>query len=158
MLSWVEHEKIFITSEPGLTKLDDILLKKQNKTNNNNINFIYNRSFCCNHTCYCVAMVYVTPESRYVSSASCFQSWSSMFIRGLIPQNIKELAETGPIVPYRWQWTFSTRLTWQTIKESIFTCWSKPCITFAPLPIVHGFIILQKNARNDEQSKQNQYC
>ena len=38
----------------------DILLKK---------NFIYNRLFCCNHTCYRVNMVYVTSASRYKPSA-----------------------------------------------------------------------------------------
>ena len=45
-----------------------------------NINFIYNRLFCCNHTCYCVGIVSVTSASRY-------QSRSSMCIRGLIPRN-----------------------------------------------------------------------
>ena len=29
------------------------------------INFIDNRLFCCNHTCYCIGMVFMT--SRYVS-------------------------------------------------------------------------------------------
>ena len=42
---------------------------------------------CCNHTCYFVGMVSVTPASRYVTSASCYQSRSSMYIRGLIQQN-----------------------------------------------------------------------
>ena len=32
----------------------------------NNINFIYNSLFCCNHACYCVCMVFVTSASRYV--------------------------------------------------------------------------------------------
>ena len=33
-----------------------------------NINFIYNRLFCCNHTCYCVGMISVTSVSSYVTS------------------------------------------------------------------------------------------
>ena len=51
-----------------------------------NINFIYNRLFCCNHT-YCVGIVSVTSASHYVTSASHYQSRSSMFIRGWIPRN-----------------------------------------------------------------------
>ena len=39
----------------------DILLKK-----NNNINFIYNHLFCCDHTCYCVNMVSVTSALKSV--------------------------------------------------------------------------------------------
>ena len=60
----------------------DVLLK--------NIKFIYNRLFCCNNICYCVGMVSVTSASRY-------QSRSSMYIRGLIPRNSTELAEAVPI-------------------------------------------------------------
>ena len=52
-----------------------------------NINFIYNRLFCCHHSYYCVGMVSVMSASRYVTSASRYQSKSSMFIRGLIPRN-----------------------------------------------------------------------
>ena len=56
---------------------------------------------CCNHTCYCVNMVSVTSASRYITSASCYypcyQSRSSMYIRGLIPLNFWELAEAVPI-------------------------------------------------------------
>ena len=51
------------------------------------INFIYYRSFGCNHTCYCVSIVCVTPASRYVTSASRYQSRSSIYIRGMIPRN-----------------------------------------------------------------------
>ena len=55
------------------------------------INLIYNRLFCCNHTCYCVNMVFVTSASRYITSASRYhqryQSRSLMYIRGLIPRN-----------------------------------------------------------------------
>ena len=58
---------------------------------------IYNRLFCCNHTCYCVNMVSVTSAPRYITSASRYhpryQSRSSMYIRGLIPLNFAELAE-----------------------------------------------------------------
>ena len=61
----------------------DIFLKKKTK----HINFIYNRLFCCNHTCFCVCMVSVTSASRYVTSASRYQSRSSMYTRGLIPLN-----------------------------------------------------------------------
>ena len=39
-------------------RYSDILLKK------------YSGLFCCNHTCYCVAMVSVTSASRYITSAS----------------------------------------------------------------------------------------
>ena len=38
------------------------------------------------HTCCCVGMVSVTSEPRYVTSASHYQSRSSMYIRGLIPR------------------------------------------------------------------------
>ena len=57
--------------------------------------------FCCNHTCFCVNMVSVTSVSRYITSASRYhpryQRRSSMYIRGLIPQNFAELAEAVPI-------------------------------------------------------------
>ena len=36
---------------------------------------------------YCVGMVFVTLVSRYVMSASCYQSRSLMNTRGLIPRN-----------------------------------------------------------------------
>ena len=59
------------------------------------------RLFCCNHTCYCVNMDSVTSASRYVTSASSYhpryQSRSLMYIRGLIPRNFAELAESVPI-------------------------------------------------------------
>ena len=62
-----------------------------------NMNFIYICLFCCNDTCYCVNMVSVTSASSYIRSASHYhphyQSRSSMYIRGLIPQNLAELAE-----------------------------------------------------------------
>ena len=58
-----------------------------------NINFIFNRLFCCNYTCHCVRMVYVTSASRDVASASRYQRRSLMYIRGLIPQNSMELAK-----------------------------------------------------------------
>ena len=64
----------------------DILLKKY-------INIIYNRLLCRNHTCHCVGMVSVTSASRYVTSASRYQSRFSIDIRGLIPQNSMELAD-----------------------------------------------------------------
>ena len=57
--------------------------------------------FCCNHTCYCVSMVSVTSASRYITSASRYhprnQSRSSMYIHGLIPWNLAELAKAVPI-------------------------------------------------------------
>ena len=49
------------------------------------LNIFCNRLFCCNRACYCVDMVSVTSTSRYVTSASHFQSRSSTYIRGLIP-------------------------------------------------------------------------
>ena len=59
-----------------------------------------NRLFCCNHT-YCVNIVSVTSVSRYITPASRYhprrQSRFSQYIRGLIPQNFAELAETVPI-------------------------------------------------------------
>ena len=42
-------------------------------------------------------MVSVTQASRFVKSASRYQSTSSMYIRGLIPRNSTELAEAVPI-------------------------------------------------------------
>ena len=71
-------------------RYSDILLKK------NNINFIYNRLICCNHTCVC--MVSVSSASRYVTSASHYQSRSSMNIGGLILRNSTELVEAFRIV------------------------------------------------------------
>ena len=59
------------------------------------------RLFCCNHTCYCVNMVSVKSASHCITSASYYylryQSRSSMYIRGLIPQNFPELAKAVPI-------------------------------------------------------------
>ena len=66
------------TSEPP-ESYSNILLK--------NIIFIYNRLCCCNKTCYCISIVSVTSASRYVTSASRYQSRFLMYIRGLIPQN-----------------------------------------------------------------------
>ena len=59
-----------------------------------NIIFIFKRSFCRKHTCYCVNMVYMTSASRYHPR---YQSRSSMYIQGLIPRNFAELAEAVPI-------------------------------------------------------------
>ena len=61
------------------------------------INIIYNRLFCCSHTCYCVGMVSVTSKSRYVTPTSRYQSRFSMYIRGLIPRDSTELTEAVPI-------------------------------------------------------------
>ena len=65
-----------------------------------NINFIYNRLFCCNHTCYCVGMV-------SVESASHYQSRSLMYIQGMILHNSMELAETVQIA-HGGRWTTDT--------------------------------------------------
>ena len=54
----------------------------------------YNHLFCCNHTC--CGMVSVALAFRYLTSASCYQSRSTMYIRGLIPRNFTELAEAVP--------------------------------------------------------------
>ena len=79
-------------------RCSDILLKKNNK------NFIYNSLFCWDHTCNCVNMVSMMSVSRYITSASRYhlryQSRSSMYICGLIPQNLAELAEAVLI----WEW------------------------------------------------------
>ena len=56
----------------------DILLKKQQH------NFIYNRLFCCIHTCYWFSMVTATSLLRCVTSASCYQRINT---GGLIPRN-----------------------------------------------------------------------
>ena len=48
---------------------------------------INNRLFCCNHTCYCVGRVSVMSAPRYVTSASRYQSRSSMNIRDLIQRS-----------------------------------------------------------------------
>ena len=74
-------------------RYSDILLKKKH----NNIDFIYYHSFWCNHTCYCVCMAFVTSASRYVTSASHYQSRTTMYIRGLISRTSRELAEAVPI-------------------------------------------------------------
>ena len=42
-------------------------------------------------------MAYVTLASRYVPSASRYQSGSSVYIRGLIPRNSTECAEAVPV-------------------------------------------------------------
>ena len=42
-------------------------------------------------------MVSVTSASRYVMSVSRYQSRSSMYIQGLIPQNSTEFAQAVPI-------------------------------------------------------------
>ena len=39
----------------------------------------------------------MTSLSRHEKSASCYQSRSSMYIRGVFPRNSKELAEAVPI-------------------------------------------------------------
>ena len=70
-----------------------------------NINFIYNRLFCCNRTCYCVNMVSVTSSSRYtcVTSASRYypryQSRSSMYIRSLIPRTNRGSSDWSSHLP-----------------------------------------------------------
>ena len=55
--------------------------------------------FCFNNTCNCVDVVSVTSASRYVTSATRYQNGSSMNIRGLIPQNLTELADAVLIDP-----------------------------------------------------------
>ena len=61
------------------------------------LNFIYNHLLCCNHTCYYVDMIYMTSASRYVKSASRYQSRSPMYILGLIQRNSTELAKAVSI-------------------------------------------------------------
>ena len=60
-----------------------LLLKKR-------IKFIYIHLFCCNHTGYCVGMGYVISASRDITSASRYQSRSSMCIGDLISPNCRE--------------------------------------------------------------------
>ena len=54
-------------------------------------------------------MVSVTSASRYVTPASRYQSRSSMYILGLIPQNSTEFAQAVPITPIRLSQVFSRR-------------------------------------------------
>ena len=56
-----------------------------------------NHLFRCNQTGYYIGMVSVMSESQYITSASRYQSRSSMYIRGLIPLNSMELAKAVPI-------------------------------------------------------------
>ena len=77
--------------------LNKVSLLKYFIEKNNNIKFIYNRLFCCNHTCYGVGMVYLTSASPYVTSASRYQRRSSMYIRSLLPGKSMELAEADSI-------------------------------------------------------------
>ena len=75
-------------------RYSDILLKKHKL-------HLFIPLFCCNHTCYCVNMVYMMSASRYITSASLYhphyQSGASMYIHGLIPRNFQKLAEAVPI-------------------------------------------------------------
>ena len=79
----------------------NLLKKQQHKLH-------LSRLFCCNHTCIGVNICSVTSASCYIMSVSCYmtlasryhlryQSRSSMYICGLIPQNFAELAEAVPI-------------------------------------------------------------
>ena len=70
----------------------DILLKKH-KLHLKHLVECCSHLFCCNQTWYCVGMVSVMSASRYVTSASHYQSRSSMYIQGLITQNSTELDE-----------------------------------------------------------------
>ena len=114
-------------------RYSDILLKK---------NKHLNRLFCCNHTCYCVNMVFVTSASRYITPASYYhpryQSRSSIYIvdwfsplhwlliwttwnqfiyiGGPIPRNFAEIDEAVPIV-------FSTQSTQKTSRHENNKCW-----------------------------------
>ena len=67
----------------------------------NKYTLLLSRLLSCNHTCNCVNMVSVTSASRYITSTSRYhpryQRRSSMYVRGLIPRNYAELAETVPI-------------------------------------------------------------
>ena len=55
-----------------------------------NISFIYNRLFCCNHTCYCVNMVSVTSASLHIMSVSRYYPRPRCTPVALIPQNLAE--------------------------------------------------------------------
>ena len=75
-INFSDYQKSFVSRINEFTyfsiryRYSDILLK--------NINFIYNRLLCCNHTFYCVGMVSVTSASRYVTSTSRSPSRYSM--------------------------------------------------------------------------------
>ena len=103
-------------------RYSDILLKKHN--------FIYNRLFCCNHTCYCVGMVSVTSASSYVTAASRNQNRSLMYIPGLIPRNSMELAWVVPI-GYLMQGSLmlpSYQVYNQRLQKSLNTKWKFSCM------------------------------
>ena len=69
-------------------------------------------------TIYCIGMVSVTTESRYVTSTSRYQSRSSMYIRGLITRNSMALAEAVSIeiISSGYKFTSVTNIYTCTIK------------------------------------------
>ena len=83
-IHYFDYPKHFINR---INEVYDFSIKYRKSDIERNINFIYNHLFCCNHTCNCVGMVTVMSASHYVTSASYYQSRSSMYIRGLIPWN-----------------------------------------------------------------------
>ena len=92
-------------------------------------------SFGWDHTCYCVNMVSVTSASCNITSASnyhpCYQR-SSMYIRGLNPRKIAELAESVPIV-----WLYLPKY----VELSLFSSWYLASNRNSPLALgVSDFI------------------
>ena len=65
-------------------------------------------------------MVYMTSASRYVTSASCYQSRSSVHIRGMIPRRSMELAEAVPIGEVQCHWGHRSK---ETNLHSIYPEW-----------------------------------
>ena len=92
---WVSPIKIHFSDYPKslISRIKEVIILLNNidryfiEKKPTHINFIYNRLFCCNYTCHCADMVSVTPASRYVTSASRYQSRSSTYIRGLSSRN-----------------------------------------------------------------------
>ena len=77
-------------------RYSDILLKKNNNKKTHTITSFITVCFTAIILAIvCVNMVFVTSASRY---HPCYQSRSSMYIRGLIPRNFAELAGAVPIV------------------------------------------------------------
>ena len=98
-MKWVDnHKGVFSVNIQGVSTIHtQVTIIRENPPQFENRIMVRVCLFCCNHTCYCVNMVSVTSASRYLTSATRYhpryQSRSSMYIRGLIPQNFLELAK-----------------------------------------------------------------
>ena len=102
-----------------------------------NINFIYNRLFCCNHTCYCVNMISVTLTSHYIMSASLYHlcpRCTSVVWLHRISRNWPRLFLLFSLLSY-WDyleyWNFSCdKFSYEWITDGLCECtvWSAPVL------------------------------